>query len=132
MRLLLYKKAQVSLRFIRRTGPSLSSTMKASSMTTTTSKSSKMKASSMTTMPLKSSETKSKSTTSQRSDWVRKLGLIFTYYKSEVAGQSGQEIGTDLHLLQVRGLRPIGSGNLGKSNSQERLLGFPSYTKPSL
>ena len=92
MRLLLHKKAHVSLRFIRRTGPSLSSTMKASSMMTTTSKSSKMKASSMTTTPSKSSETKSKSTTSQRSDWVRKLGLIFT-------------------LLQVQGCRPIRSGN---------------------
>ena len=39
---------------------------------------------------------------------VRKLGLNFPYHKSGVAGcRSGQEIGTDLHLLlQVRGLRP--------------------------
>ena len=36
------------------------------------------------------------------------------YYKSEVAGhRSGQEIGTKLHLPQVRGCRPlIRSGNL--------------------
>ena len=102
-------------------------------------------------------------------DQVRKLRLIFIYYKSEVAGRfgleicltdlqlqevsgrSGQEIGTDLHLLQVRGrrpnrsgigtdlhllhvrgFRPIGSGNSDKTNSQKRLLRFPSYTKPSL
>ena len=51
----------------------------------------------------KSWETKTKSTASQRSDQVWKLGLIFIY-KSEVAGRrSGNEIGTDLHLLQVRG-----------------------------
>ncbi len=36
-----------------------------------------------------------------QADRVWKLGLIFIYYKSEVAGRSGQEIGTDLHLLQV-------------------------------
>ena len=102
-------------------------------------------------------------------DQVRKLGLIFIHYKSEVPGQSGPEIclpdlqlqevsgrsgleiGTDLHLLQVRGRRPIRSGNwdwsspttslrsqadrvwkFGQTNSQKRLLGFPSYTKPSL
>ena len=70
MRLLLHKKAHVSLRFIRRTGLSPSKTRKASSMTTMPLKSSKMKASSMTTTPSKSSETKSKSATSQRSDWV--------------------------------------------------------------
>ena len=64
-----------------------------------------------------------------QADRVRKLGLIFTYYKSEVSGQlgpdicltdfqlqkvsgqSGSEIGTDLHLLQVRGCRSIMSGN---------------------
>ena len=65
---------------------------------------------------------------------VRKfVRLIFIYYKSEVAGcRSGLEIGTDLHLLQVQGLRPIRSGNLDKTNSQKRLLGFPSYTKTSL
>ena len=46
---------------------------------------------------------------------VQKLRLIFIYYKSEVAGRwLGQEIGTDLHLLQVRGLRLIGSGNSNK------------------
>ena len=63
-------------------------------------------------------------------DQVRKLGLIFTYYKSEVLGWSGPEICltdlrlqevsgrsgpeiclTDLQLLQVRGCRPIRSGN---------------------
>ena len=43
---------------------------------------------------------------------VQKLGLIFIYYKSEVADRSGQKIGTVLHLLQVQGLRPIGSRNL--------------------
>ena len=67
-----------------------------------------------------------------QADWVRKLGLIFIYYKSEVAGRSGQEIGTDLHLLQVQCLRQIKSGNSNKTNSQKRLLGFPSYTKSSL
>ena len=53
------------------------------------------------------------STTYKRSqaDRVQKLRLIFIYYKSKVAGRSGQEIGTDLHLLQVRGLRPFRSGN---------------------
>ena len=78
-----------------------------SSKTTTPSKSSKMKASSMTIMPSKSSKSKtsyigsenlsdwSSSTTSQRSqaDWVWKF------------------VGTVLYLLQVRGLRPIGSRN---------------------
>ena len=65
-------------------------------------------------------------------DQVWKLGLIFIYYKSKVAGRLGQEIGTDLHLLQVWGLWSIGSGNSDKTNSQKRLLTFPSYTKPSL
>ena len=46
-----------------------------------------------------------------QADQVRKLGLIFTYCKSKVSGRSGQEIGTDVHLLQVRGCRPIRSGN---------------------
>ena len=67
-----------------------------------------------------------------QADRVWKLGLIFTYYKSKVSGRSGQEIGTNLHLLQIRGLRLIGFGNLDKTNSQMTLLGFPSYTKPSL
>ena len=59
------------------------------------------KASSMTATP-----------SSQAADQVRKLGLIFIYYKSEASGWSGQEIGTDLHLLQVQGRRlPIRQGN---------------------
>ena len=53
-------------------------------------------------------------------DRVWKLELIFIYYKSEVAGWSGQEIGTDLHLLQVRDRRPpIRPGNLDKTNFQK-------------
>ena len=71
------------------------------------------------------------------------IWLIFICCKSEVSGRSGPEIrSTDLHLLQVRGLRPIGSGNWdwsssttsprSQANSQNRLLGSPSYTKPSL
>ena len=35
-----------------------------------------------------------------QADRVRKLGLIFIYCKSEVAGRSGQEIGTALMPLQ--------------------------------
>ena len=67
---------------------------------------------------------------SQVADQVLKLGLIFIYYKSEFSCcRSGPEIGTDLHLLQVRGRRPIGPGNSDKANSQKRLLGFPSYMK---
>ena len=47
--------------------------------------------------------------------------------------RSGPEIrSTGLHLLKVRGLRTIGSVNSGETNSQKRLLGFPSYKKPSL
>ena len=53
-------------------------------------------------------------------------------WRVRVSGRSGPEIGTDLHLLQVRGLRPIRSGNSDKTNFQKRLLGFPSYMKPSL
>ena len=56
---------------------------------------------------------------SQAADQVRKLGLNFTYYKSEVAGRwSGPKIGTDLHLLQVWSLRLlIRSGNWERSSS---------------
>ena len=74
----------------------------------------------VTTMPLKSSKTKTTlirsgnlfDWSSSQADQVRKLELIFINYKSKVAGRSGQEFGTDLHLLQVRGRRPsIRSGN---------------------
>ena len=54
---------------------------------------------------------------------AQKLGLIFIYYKSEDAGQSGQEIGIDLHLLQVQGCRPIGSGNWEWSSPTIRPIG---------
>ena len=67
-----------------------------------------------------------------QADQVRKLGLIFIYYKSKVAGRLGQEIGTELHLLQVWGLWSIGSGNSDKTNSQKTLLTFHGYMKPSL
>ena len=104
------------------------------------------KASSMTTMPLKSSKLKT-----SLIGPLRFVRLIFIYFMSEVsgrsgpeirstdlqllqevAGRSGQGIGTDLHLPQVQGLRPIGSGNSDKTYSQKRPLGFPSYMKPIL
>ena len=59
--------------------------------------------------PIRSENLFDWSTTSQRSqaDRVRKfVRLIFIYYKSEVSDRSGPEIVTDLHLLQIRGLRP--------------------------
>ena len=61
---------------------------------TTPSKSSKSK---MSSIGSGNSFDWSSSTTSLRSqaaDQVRKLGLIFTYCKSEVSGQSGLEIRT--------------------------------------
>ena len=96
--------------------------------------------------PSKSSKTKtssirsgnsfawSSSTTSQRSQADRVWKLVWTdLHLLQVRGRGlGQEIGTDLHLLQVQGLRPIRSGNWDKTNSQNRLLRFPSYMKPSL
>ena len=91
-----------------------------------------------TTRPSKSSKTKtsSKATTPSKSLKMKKIQVDpqsrRSDYKSEVSGRSGPEIETDLHLLQVRGLRLIGSGNSGKTYSQKRMLEFPSHTKPSL
>ena len=56
-------------------------------------------------------------------DWRSKIDL------SLINIRSGN---WDWYLLQVRGRRPIGLGNLDKTNSQKRLLGFPSYMNPSL
>ena len=115
-----------------------------SSKTTTPSKSSKTKASSMTTKSMGGQTVQRRLCLRrvQRRKRVQCLPCLWRVRRWKrvqwrpclrrvrVSGRSGRDIGPDLHLLQVRGRRPIWSGNSDKTNSQKRLLTFPSLYKP--